>query len=862
MRIKCLILVAILIVGVQMASAQKGRISGKVVDKHSSSGVEYASVVLLNPVDSSMVAGIGAVTSSNGSFDINAPYGTYLVKVSFMGYAPYIHPGKVTVSAQHPHASVGKMVIAPTAAALDAVVVTAERTMVEYQLDKRVINVDKNIVAGGGTATDVLQNIPSVSIDNDGNVSLRGSSNVKVLVNGRPYELVSNDLESLLEQTPASSVESVEVITNPSAKYDPEGMSGIINIKLKDKASAAMGLNGAVSINGGTPLTFLHSDYPSSMPDILPSSMATISLNYTTEKYNLFLSADGGVRSRGHIAHSNIERLRNGAAWSHDTIDQYSHNRNYMGSIKVGGEYFFNEKNSLLASYQLRGGARHRWNDIYSTDLLTSGLLDYHQIDSNDNHNSNHSFNLHYTRKFDRKEQELTADATFSTRSMGGNGRQEQIYNVGPISDSSAIWNNYYLRESESENHHQALNLKLNYLHPFANGWKLETGYEGRMDWPNQNAVYYRTSYDATTHLMRQKVYDSLSSTHFDYTQQVHALYVTYGGKIGEKFSAQLGLRGEYALTDGVDINHPSSKPIHKEYWEPYPTLHLSYEISKMQSMQLSYSRRVRRPHMWDLNPYMDVREGQELGFGNPNLDPEFTNAFELSYNVAFEKVNLYTSAYFRQTNNMMTRYGFVWDSSSAARYSWWEPYNSEYDGYWASTWQNLNRGLNYGMEFIVDWQIAKWWKFNVSVNLFENRIEGTELLDNKSTEAFQASGKFNSFMMLPDDWTIQLSGQYWAPWLDLQTEMYASYWVDLAVKKDVLQKRGSVNLRIGDLLCTGGWGHETYTEQLNRVMRSKRLSPTVTIGFTYKINNGLRQQKPENGMNDDDGEGDNTGGY
>ena len=854
------LLVAMLLAIVFNANAQKGRITGKVVDKQSSESVEYASVTLLNPKDSSMVQGIGAITAANGSFTLNAPYGKYLLRVTFMGYAPYIHSTPVTLSAQHTHVAVGKIVIAPSAASLNTVVVSAERTMVEYQLDKRVVNVDKNIVASGGTATDVLQNVPSVAIDNDGNVSLRGSSNVKVLINGRPYELMGNDLESLLEQTPASSVESVEVITNPSAKYDPEGMSGIINIKLKDKASAAMGLNGAASLNLGAPLAFLRSDYPDAMPSLLPTSMATLSLNYTTEKYNLFLSADGGMRSRGHIGHSNRTRMHDSIPWSHDTIDQYSPNRNYMGSIKVGGEYFFNEKNSLLASYQLRGGSRHRWNDITSTDLFANGINNYHQIDTNDNSNINHSFNLHYTKKFEEKDRELTADATFSTRSVHGTGWQEQVY-FPTAGDSSAVWNNYYLRTSESNNSHQALNLQLNYTHPFANGWKLETGYEGRMDWPDQDAVYHRTEYDATTHLLNE-YYDSLSSTHFNYTQQVHAIYATYGGKIGENLSLQAGLRGEYALTNGHDINHPNTPEVNKEYWKLYPTLHLSYQINKMQSMQLSYSRRVRRPHMWDMNPYMNVREGQELGFGNPNLDPEFTNAFELSYNLGFEKVNLYSSAYFRQTNNMITWYGFVWDSASSAHYAWWEPYNSDYDGYWASAPQNLSRGLNYGLEFIVDWQAAKWWKLNLSVNLYKNRIEGTELLDNKSTEAFQASGKFNSFMTLPHDWTIQFSGQYWAPWLDLQTKMYANYWFDLAVKKDVLGKRGTVNLRVGDLFCTGGWGHETYTNQLSRVSRSKRLSPTVTIGFTYKINNGLKQQqKPDGNVIEEENEGEG-GGY
>ena len=842
---KRLALTAVMVMCAIGAFAQKGTISGTVIDQKTSVGVEYASVVLLNPVDSSLVPGVGAMTTSKGAFTFSAPYGSYLLRVTFMGYAPYVLPQRVTLSQKQPVAQVGKVVITPASAALDAVVVSAERTMVEYQLDKRVVNVDKNIVASGGTATDVLQNVPSVAIDNDGNVSLRGSTNVKVLINGRPYELVGNDLESLLEQTPASSVESVEVITNPSAKYDPEGMSGIINIKLKDKASAAMGLNGMVSLNAGMPLAFLRSDYPDDMDRIIPTAMATVNLNYTTEKYNIFFNADGGRRSRGHIGHSNIERLRNGAAWSHDTNDQYSVGGNTMGSMKIGGEYFFNEHNSLLASYQLRGGNRHRSSDMYSTDLLNNGLLNYHQTGVSDNRNVNHSFNLHYTHKFNKPDQELTADATFSTRRVHGEGLQEQLYNMSPANDSSTIWGHYYKRESESHNKHNALNLQLNYTHPFDNGWKLETGYEGRMDWPDQDAVYYRSDFDTAHQLNRY--YDGSSSTHFNYTQQVHAIYATYGGKLTDRLSLQAGLRGEFALTDGTDLNHPDTK-VNKEYWQLYPTLHISYEINKMQSFQLSYSRRVHRPHMWDLNPYMDVREGQELGFGNPNLDPEFTNAFELSYNLGFNKVNIFTSAYFRQTNNMLTRYGLVWDSLSAAHYASWEPYNSEYDGYWASTSQNLNRGLNYGLEFIVDWQVAKWWKLNVSINLYENRIEGTELLDNKSTEAFQASGKFSSYMMLPHDWTVQFSGQYWAPWLDLQTEMYASYWFDLAVKKDVLQKRGTINLRVGDLFCTGGWGHETFTEQLSRVSRSKRLSPTVTFGFSYKINNGLRQQQRPDG--------------
>ena len=218
-----------LLLGATQLFAQ-GKITGKVYDSKSGAPVEYATVAVLNAKDSSLVT--GTVTESNGSFSVKAAHGRYLVRVSFMGYNTYFYPNVVVLSDKHPSSNLGKIQIAPAAMMMDEVTVTAERTLVEYQLDKRVVNVDKNLVSSGGTATDVLEQVPSVSVDNDGNVSLRGSSNVKVLINGRPYELMGNDLETLLEQIPASSVESVEVITNPSAKYDPEGMSGIINLKL------------------------------------------------------------------------------------------------------------------------------------------------------------------------------------------------------------------------------------------------------------------------------------------------------------------------------------------------------------------------------------------------------------------------------------------------------------------------------------------------------------------------------------------------------------------------------------------------------------------------------------------------------
>ena len=821
--------------------AQNGTVRGRVTDARSGEGVEYATVALLNPADSALKG--GTVTESNGSFSIKAPYGHYLLRISFIGYEPQYYKSTIVLNADHTTVNLGKVGINPQATMMEAVEVTAERSMVEYQLDKRVVNVDKNIVAGGGTASDVLEQVPSVAVDNDGNVTLRGSTNVKVLVNGRPSELLASDLATLLEQIPASTVENIEVITNPSAKYDPEGMSGIINIKLKDRTAGALGLNGVANLNMGAPMPFL---IPDELPSFIPTAMGNLSLNYTTEKFNITFNVDGGLRQWSSRSESEIARKQSGLVSSHDSLRESSLNPNRMGSVKVGFEYYIDTTSSILLSYQLRGGLRSRRATVHSTDLLNNGFYNYTQRDSNDNYHRNQVVNLHYDKRFSRPEQALSADVSFSWRQGGGEGWQQQLY-----TDATANLQRYYLRETERDNNGQDLNLQLNYTHPFNDALRMETGYEGRLRWSDQQYNYWYTQYDYLG--MLQRTPDASSNMHYLYTQQTHAVYATLAWKMNDKLSAQAGLRGEYWQVDGSDELHPGLSPVHKSRPEVYPTLHMSYQFNKEQSMQLSYSRRVRRPHMWDLNPYLDVRQGMEMGFGNPGLDPEFTNAFELSYNYGFKQTNIFASAYFRQTNNMMTRYGFVWDASSAAHYAPWIIYNSEYDGYWASTWQNLNRGINYGLELIIDQQITKWWKVNVSLNAFDSYIEPTELIDEEASHLFRVDAKLNSYMTLPHDWTVQFSAQYRSPFEDLQTTMHASYWADLAVKKDVFDRRGTVNLRLSDVFCTGGWGHSTHTAQLDREMRARRISPVVTIGFSWIINNGLRPQRRQGEELDDD---------
>lgn len=817
----------------------QGAISGHINDKQSGDAIAYASITLHHVKDSTMVARVGAVSDEEGNFTVDGvPYGTYLLRISFMGYQTYWHPTTITLSATNRTVRIGTITIRPASTTLRTAEVTAERSMMEYQLDRRVINVDKNLVAGGGTANDLLETVPSVSLDSDGNVTLRGSTNVKVLIDGRPSELLSSDLSVLLDQIPASSIENIEVITNPSAKYDPEGMSGIINIKLKDRTSNALGLNGTASLNAGTPLFFA---IPDGLPAVIPSANGSINLNYSTEKYTITISADANRRSRSRTSDSYIDRFDlDGTRYSSDSLYQLSLDPSLMGSAKLGFEYFINDHNSLMLSYQLRGGNHGRQKRIHDVDLLHDALGNYLQTDTSNSRSLNHSVNLNYTHRFDQKDQLFTLDATFSTRRGWGDGQQQQLYDNPTVN-----YANYYLRESASNSRDYNGNIQINYVQPLGGDYKLETGYEGRFTNSDQNNEYHLNTYDTAWSL--QRYFDDLSSTHYTYSQNIHALYLTLGGTLWQSLSAQAGLRGEYSSIDGHDELHPATQSVHKTYWQLYPTLHVSYLISKQQSVQFSYSRRVRRPRMWDLNPYLNVREGEQLSFGNPSLDPEFTNAFELSYNLSFAKTNIYTSLYYRNTNNQLTWFGFVWNEASVAHYAPWMTYNAEYDNYWASTAQNLGSSTNAGVELILDQQITSWWRINVSGNFYQAEITGSALLGDTTRTAFRASGKLSSYMNLSNDWTIQLSAQYNAPFFDLQTDMFASYWADLAIKKDLWNHRGTLTLRISDLFATAGWGNITENEQMYRWSNSKRVSPEITLGFSYKINQGLKtQSKPE----------------
>ena len=427
-------------------------------DEQNGEMLPYVNVIVLSPKDSSIVN--GATTNTDGKFEIKAlSLGKYLVKFSFIGYKDYFK----TVDVKSGKTDMGTIVMNEASEMLKGVEVVAERQMMEYKLDKRVINVDKNLVSAGGSASDVLENVPSVSVDDDGAVSLRGNSNVKVLIDGKPSELMDNDLASVLAQIPASTIENVEVITNPSAKYDPEGMSGIINIKLKEKGNK--GLTGSINMTAG-----------SALEKFMPRTNGSASVSYSTKKFGFSASIDGRYNERGR-RQDNMKLLYGNdsdtlEAWMRSTRNGME--KGWSEGVKLGFDWYINPKNTLTLSYNGRGHKNPQDSNIIRNinlmDSMSRRSLD--QITDGNNNGQFHTFSLNYQKKFNNPEQELMIDANWN---MGRFNRESTQYidYFNDAYDTDVLFD----KKDVTANKNNRAVVNINYSQPFTKNLRFETGY-------------------------------------------------------------------------------------------------------------------------------------------------------------------------------------------------------------------------------------------------------------------------------------------------------------------------------------------------------------------------------------------------
>ena len=827
-----------------VASAQgpapKVPVSGHVIDASSEEVLPFVNVTLLSVKDSTLID--GTVTDEKGNFTIKGvkANGSFILRLSFIGYKDVYKDIKL----KGKPLNVGTLAMNTNAEVLSGVEIVAERQMMEYKLDKRVINVEKNLVSAGGSASDVLENVPSVSVDEDGAVSLRGNSNVKVLIDGKPSELLGNDLATVLSQIPASTIANIEVITNPSAKYDPEGMSGIINIKVKEKGNK--GLSGNINLTGG-----------SAIEKFFPRTNGSAGISYSTKKWGFSASVDGRFNERGRRS-DNMKLLFNQAKDGYDAwmrSKQTGNSTNLSGGGKIGFDWYINDKTSLTLSYNGRVHGDPTDDAIIANENLLdqrygidSSLYSARSLDQITSGNSNGNFNtfsLNFTKQFDNPEQELMIDANWN---MGNFYREStQILDY---------WNptmpNYEKRDvSESDNKRAVVNI--NYSHPFSKTLKMEVGYN--LNYSNRYSIYdyYLNGSDVRNDDMSYEFYN---------TEYINAVYATVGYSYG-KLSGQLGLRGEITNLNGrKEMLGKENDSINKQYISPFPTVHLSYQITDMQSAQLSYSRRINRPNMWTMMPNVDLSNPEHIRFGNPNIDPEYTDAVELGYSIILPKTTIFTSAYYRQTNNRISWFNFLWTEENARKYGFdWvlDIAGDEVDkGKLAQTSLNIEKSVNYGLELIIDQQITKWWKVNISANLFGNYTDAT-IINDKEIKSFNWDAKLNSTMNLPGEWTIQTSAMYFAASKTIQGERAARFFSDIAIKKNI-NKKITLSLRYADIFRTAGHNSTTITDDYISFRRGRPYRQSLTLNFSYRFGDGKPMKKmPKKHL--DNGAGGEAGG-
>lgn len=768
-----------------------GKVFGTVKDSATERAVEFASVGLFRVKDSS-VAG-GSITDAKGRFTINElPPGRYQLKISFIGYRTFIN-SQIFISPKEYEVDIGIIKLSEAQKKLNEVTITAEKNDLITSIDRKTYNVDKNITNIGGSVTDVLQNIPSVNVDIDGKVSLRGSENVTVLIDGRPSALTGGDQQTALQQLPANTVEKIEVITNPSAKYDAEGMAGIINIVTKkDKMR---GLNGQLTAGAGTNEKY----------------NASVNLNNRTDKMNVY----------GNYSYRHDNRDMTGSSTQQNFIPDTNYYSTSSGSdqlsdfnqVKAGVDFYIDNYNTLgfAGTYNRRNESRNEKINYTFFDINQNPYNAFGRNNTSDEENETIDGAFDYRRTFYNSKRELTASGNFSSNNRFST---DEYKNVLVSSDELPY------QQSTTDGENIASTFQTDYLHPFKNLTKLETGIKGSFR-RNDNDQQAETFNDTVF------VNDSRYSDHFIFTEQVYAAYGMYTGKL-KGFEYAAGLRAENALTDGD--SKTANETFSNTYFDLFPSGTIKYTVKTTNEFQAGYSRRVNRPQRQALNPFTDFSDSLNHRKGNPELEPEYIDSYELSYAKNLEKISITSTLYYRFTHNLISRYRTLDTLTGVA----------------TVTFRNFESSENLGFEFIVRNQLGKLGNILTSFNVYNNKINGENIDAELQSESFQWNARITANLKFTQTTTFQLTGMYTAPMTNPQGEVKGFNSVDAGVKQDFWKGKASVSVNVNDIFNTRKFQVHNEGDYYIMDAERRRESRVATLTFSYRFGteNNLLQRK------------------
>ncbi len=751
---------------------------GKVVESNSKEAVEFATVMIADATTKDPLT--GTTTDIDGNFSLRTTASSFYVEVSFIGYVTQ----KITdIEVVNGKVDLQTIVLGENSQTLDEVVVRAEKSQTEFKLDKRVFNVGKDLSSTGASALEVLNNVPSVAVSIEGTISLRGSSGVQILINGKPSVLASEEGNALGTIT-AEMIEKIEVITNPSAKYDAEGTAGIINIVIKKEEKN--GLNGAITLNTGTPNN--HS--------------VGLSLNRRTEKFNLFSQIGAGYRtfpSDNETINRDLVNNTNIASFGDSEKNETFYN------LILGADYHINDYNVLSLTGHFAYEIETEFADMNFSDQNEDQTVNalWNRDESTEATNPKWEYDLQYKKDFkDDKDHTLLFSAlgNFFGKDQSSIFNNRTSFGTRPNRE----------QQTRTDFREAVYTFKLDYTKPISEQLTFETG--------AQYVINDATNdYAVSEQLNDEWVNDDALTNIFDYDQKVLGVYGT-GAYEGKKFGLKVGLRMEN--TDLSTVLVTTNEKNQQRFTNFFPSAHTSYKVTDQFSMQAGYSRRIYRPRLWSLNPFFNLRNNFSIRTGNPNLLPEFTDAYEVNSIYIAGPASFNFGVYYRYTTDVVERIVTFEDNISISKPS------------------NIGTNRATGIEFNAKYTASKWLTINADFNYNYFNREGTFEATSFDFNADQWSSRMTAKLKLPADFDFEVTGNYQSAFKSIQSVMSENLFADLGLRKKIMKGKAILNLSVRDVFASRISELETNQSLFYLYSRSLR-GRFVTVGLSFGFGRG-----------------------
>ncbi len=779
-----------------------GTITGKVFDSNSKGKIEYANIVVLSKNDSSVTT--GTVSDSEGNFTINKVLpGSYYIDVRFIGFNDKRF--EVVIDRNNLNHNLGEIYLEPAAIKLDNVVIEGERSPVTYQLDKKVVEVDQMQTVVSGTAADILENVPSVTVDIEGNVSLRGSTNFTVLIDGRPSIM---DGQDILQQIPASSIKSIEIITNPSAKYDPEGTAGIVNIIMKKNQN--LGLSGIINANAG-----LNNKYGGDF--LFELKTGDINTTFAIDYNRRFFPGNSREEQRY------LDLVNNNTTFLNSNGNREWGRISY--GLRGGLEFILSDDNvlSIGGRYSNRENQGNSFQNFVRWSDLSPQQVSYISNGNRKRSGDSYSLNMNYFHRFGENGHELKGELVY------GHDNSDESTLTSEISGGTQISG----RETTEFGPETEIEGKIEYTLPLSEKSKFEAGVQGESEISEE-------SYALSEYNLQTGVYDLLpqSSNSTNYDTKELAVYSMVSNEFGN-LGVQGGLRGEYTYRT-IEVVEQNRK-FNIDQWDFFPSVHSTYKFSEGQQLMASYTRRIQRPRGWELEPFDTWMDANNVRRGNPALKPQYIDSYEFGFQTPIGNISFSNEFYYRITNNKSEQVRSVYESSENVT---------------LHSVQNIGKDYALGSELMIIFDPLEIWNINLMGNLYNYKVKGVIFDEAFSRKSFNWNTRFNNMFKLGKGTSFQVTVNYNSPSVSSQGTREGFITTDAALKQDLFDRKLSLTVQLRDIFSTAKYEFTSEGKDFYSYGYFNREAPMVMLNIRYNFNN-FKQENEREGQNGEFNNGD-----